>query len=209
MSCQQPTTNNQQPTTTVVTCTGRDLSGQSSWLNATLLVLSRGGGGSADCARSGATRSWRSRWPCPKPCTTLLLEVHGTCRTQPCGDRSRTGQGMRQAQSSTPCRRLMSCLLLGCGHPAWVSRQGPRSKWAGCCSLVHSSCPVLQMEDQLVDVLGYFSTLAPVVAEQVIEVPKVVSPPRAARTVLCAPQMADASSGFVEGSRTLGGALVR
>ena len=38
----------------VVTCTGRDLSGQSSWLNATLLVLPRGGGGSADCARSGA-----------------------------------------------------------------------------------------------------------------------------------------------------------
>ena len=51
--------------------------------------------------------------------------------------------------------------------------------------------PVLQMEDQLVDVLGYFSTLVPVVAEQVIEVPKVVCPPRAARTVLCAPQMAD------------------
>ena len=51
--------------------------------------------------------------------------------------------------------------------------------------------PVLQMEDQLVDVLGYFSTLVPVVTEQVIEVPKVVSPPRAARTVLCAPQMAD------------------
>ena len=41
------------------------------------------------------------------------------------------------------------------------------------------------------DVLGYFNTLVPVVAEQVIEVPKVVSPPRAARTVLCAPQMAD------------------
>ena len=51
--------------------------------------------------------------------------------------------------------------------------------------------PVLQMEDQLVDVLGYFSTLVPVVAEQVIEVPKVVSPPRAARTVLCAPQTAE------------------
>ena len=27
----------------------------------------------------------------------LSLEVHGTCRTQPYGDRSRTGQGMRQA----------------------------------------------------------------------------------------------------------------
>ena len=51
--------------------------------------------------------------------------------------------------------------------------------------------PVLQVEDQLVDVLGYFSTLVLVVAEQVIEVPKVVCPPRAARTVLCAPQMAD------------------
>ena len=38
---------------------------------------------------------------------------------------------------------------------------------------------------------GYFNTLVPVGAEQVIEVPTVVGPPRAARTVLCAPQMAD------------------
>ena len=41
------------------------------------------------------------------------------------------------------------------------------------------------------DVLGYFSTLVPVVAEQVIEVPTVVCPPRGARTVLGAPQMAE------------------
>ena len=34
------------------------------------------------------------------------------------------------------------------------------------------------------DVLGYFGTLVPVVAEQVIEVPTVVCPPCAARTVL-------------------------
>ena len=51
--------------------------------------------------------------------------------------------------------------------------------------------PVLQMEDQLVDVLEYLSTLVPVVAEQVVEVPTVEGPPRAARTVLCAPQTAE------------------
>ena len=62
-------------------------------LIAPMVLAPHGGGGSADCARSGATRWWRSRWPCPKPCTTLLLEVHGKCRTQPYGDRSRTGQG--------------------------------------------------------------------------------------------------------------------
>ena len=38
------------------------------------------------------------------------------------------------------------------------------------------------------DVLVYFGTLVPDDAEQVIEVPTVVCPPRAARTVLCAPQ---------------------
>ena len=49
--------------------------------------------------------------------------------------------------------------------------------------------------------------LVPVVAEQVIEVPKVVSSLRVARTVLCAPQMADqlvevpTTPGYALGSR--------
>ena len=43
----------------------------------------------------------------------------------------RAGDAARQATSSTPCRRLMSCLLLGCGHPAWVSRQGTRQSGQG------------------------------------------------------------------------------
>ena len=86
----------------VVTCPGRDLSGQSSMAERDAAGCSARR--SADCARSCTTRSWRSRWPCPKPCTTLLFQVHGTCRTQPYEDRIRTGQG--------------------CGHAAWVSRQG-------------------------------------------------------------------------------------
>ena len=45
-----------------------------------------------------------------------------------------------------------------------------------------------QMVEQLVDKL---SPLDFRVAEQVIEVPKIVCPPRAARTVLCAPQTAE------------------
>ena len=49
--------------------------------------------------------------------------------------------------------------------------------------------PVPQMVEQLVDVLRFFDTLCPV-PEQVIEVPKIVCPPRA-RTVLCAPQKAE------------------
>ena len=45
-----------------------------------------------------------------------------------------------------------------------------------------------QMVVQLVDML---CSLDIRVAEQVIEVPKIVCPPRAARTVLCAPQTAE------------------
>ena len=74
-------------------------------LIAPMVLAPHGGGGSADCARSGATRWWRSRWPCPKPCTTLLLEVHGKCRTQPYGDRSRTGQGDSGQESYRILRR--------------------------------------------------------------------------------------------------------
>ena len=50
--------------------------------------------------------------------------------------------------------------------------------------------PVPQMVEQLVDVFRFFDTLC-LVPEQVIEVPKFVCPPRAARTVLCAPQLAE------------------
>ena len=48
--------------------------------------------------------------------------------------------------------------------------------------------------DQMVDaplLLGVLSPFDFRVAEQVIEVPKIVCPPRAARTVLCAPQLAE------------------
>ena len=50
--------------------------------------------------------------------------------------------------------------------------------------------PVPQMLEQLVDVFRFFEPLCPV-PEQVIEVPKFVCPLRAARTVLCAPQLAE------------------
>ena len=77
------------------------------------------------------------------------------------------------------------------GEPPGPAVKVGRVQQPGAFELPSLDVPVLQMEDQLVDVLGYFSTLVLVVAEQVIEVPKVVSPARAARTVLCAPQMAD------------------
>ena len=77
------------------------------------------------------------------------------------------------------------------GEPLGFAVKVGRVQQPGAFELPSLDVPVLQMEDQLVDVLGYFSTLVPVVAEQVIEVPTVVSPPRAARTVLCASQMAD------------------
>ena len=52
--------------------------------------------------------------------------------------------------------------------------------------LLHDVVP--QMVEQLVDFLAPLDSR---VAEQVIEVPTVVCPPRGARTVLGAPQMAD------------------
>ena len=52
--------------------------------------------------------------------------------------------------------------------------------------LLHDVVP--QVVEQLVDFLAPLDFR---VAEQVIEVPKIVCPPRGARTVLCAPQMAD------------------
>ena len=52
--------------------------------------------------------------------------------------------------------------------------------------LLHDVVP--QMVEQLVDLLAPLDSR---VAEQVIEVPMIVCPPRGARTVLCAPQMAD------------------
>ena len=51
--------------------------------------------------------------------------------------------------------------------------------------LLHDVVP--QMVEQLVDFLAPLDFR---VAEQVIEVPKIVCPPRGARTVLCAPQTA-------------------
>ena len=77
------------------------------------------------------------------------------------------------------------------GEPPGPAVKVGRVLQPGAFELPSLDVPVLQMEDQLVDVLGYFSTLVPVVAEQVIEVPTVVCPPRGARTVLGAPQMAD------------------
>ena len=46
----------------------------------------------------------------------------------------------------------------------------------------------LMVEQLLLGVLSPFDFRA---VEQVIEVPKIVCPPRAARTVLCAPQLAE------------------
>ena len=80
-------------------------------------------------ARTGATRSWRSRWPCPKPCTTLLLEVHGTCRTQPYGDRRRTGQERGRPASRTSPFGDRSGLPRGSGRRLclrWPSRKQQR-----------------------------------------------------------------------------------
>ena len=50
---------------------------------------------------------------------------------------------------------------------------------------------VLQMVEQLPNVTQFFAACLPVVAEQVIKVPKIVCPPRAARTVFRAPQTAE------------------
>ena len=77
------------------------------------------------------------------------------------------------------------------GEPPGPAVKVGRVLQPGAFELPSLDVPVLQMEDQLVDVLGFFSTLDPVVAEQVIEVPMVVCPPRGARTVLGAPQLAD------------------
>ena len=77
------------------------------------------------------------------------------------------------------------------GEPSGPAVKVGRVLQPGAFELPSLDVPVLQMADQFVHVLGYFSTLVPVVALQVIEVPKVVCPPRAARAVLCAPQMAD------------------
>ena len=52
--------------------------------------------------------------------------------------------------------------------------------------MLHDAVP--HMVEQLVDFLAPLDVR---VAEQVIEVPKIVCPPRGARTVLCAPQMAE------------------
>ena len=112
-------------------------------LIAPMVLAPHGGGGRANCARSGATRSWRSRWPCPKPCTTLLFEVHGTCRTQPYGDRSRTGQEVDEL------------LAAGVRPPSLGEPPGPavkvgRVQQPG--AFEPLDVPVLQMEDQLVEV---------------------------------------------------------
>ena len=65
------------------------------------------------------------------------------------------------------------------GEPAGPAVKVGRVLQPGAFEQPSLDVPVLQMEDQLVDVLGYFSSLVPVVAEQVIEVPKVVCPRRA------------------------------
>ena len=52
--------------------------------------------------------------------------------------------------------------------------------------MLHDAVPL--MAEQLVDFLAPLDVR---VAEQVIEVPKIVCPPRGARTVLCAPQTAE------------------
>ena len=52
--------------------------------------------------------------------------------------------------------------------------------------MLHDAVP--HMVEQLVD---FFAPLDLRVAEQVIEVPQIVCPPRGARTVLCAPQTAE------------------
>ena len=59
------------------------------------------------------------------------------------------------------------------------------------CDDDRSRCSVPQMVDQLADILMFIDTFLPAVAEQVIEVPKILEDNIPQRTMLCEPQLAE------------------
>ena len=152
----------------------------------------------------GGMSSSRSPWPLPRIRTTQLH-----------GDRRWQGPGGGNEQYYTakfrnipPPRRLVPSILrwmpgrtLGeapaAGRPAPLLEILPQERVQRRTSkqivnpvpvvpLLHAFVP--QMVEQLVDILAPLDFR---VAEQAIEVPKIVCPPRAARTVLRAPQTAE------------------
>ena len=166
----------------------------------------RGGDGSAVCARGGDTssRRWLHSWP-----RTSTTYQHHSAR----GPRTaRTGRGARDelhgyAPEDAPRQAA------GAQHFAMDAGEGGEAPAAGRPAPLLEVLPqervqqrtveqivdpaplvpllddvVPQMVEQLVDI---FSPLDLHVAEQVIEVPKIVFPPRAAHTVLGAPQTVD------------------
>ena len=147
------------------------------------------------------SRRWLESWP-------------RTSTTVPHGDRGRPGRGesarrtTRLCSGRCPPRQLVAqhfamdageelgrhqppggqhrCLRC-CRRSGFSS--APQSRSSTLCfwsPLLHDVVP--HMVEQLVDILAPLDFR---VAEQVIEVPKIVCPPRAARTVLRAPQTAD------------------
>ena len=156
--------------------------GSSAWLLATP-GAPRGGGGSDGCVLSGVTSSSRPRWQ--QPSTTLRQRVLGPCRTTFYGTRTLPGRG----RSSTPCPWTPMWWVGGRPRPQERLQQRTVEQIVDpvpSVPLLHDVVP--QMVEQLVDFLAPLDFR---VAEQVTEVPKIVCPPRGARTVLCAPQMAE------------------
>ena len=152
----------------------------------------RGGEGSAVCARGGDTssRRWLQSWP-------------RTSTTGPHGDRGRPGQGREREKNYTatlrkmsssplplPPRRLLPSTGEDVGEAPAARRPAPLLEVLPQERVKHRTVPLLhdvvpQTVEQLVDILSPPDFR---VGEQVIEVHKILCPPRAARTVLRAPQ---------------------
>ena len=163
----------------------------------------RGGEGSAICARGGDTSSRRSLQSWPRTSTTV-----------PHGDRGRPGQREEREKNYTATLRRMPLpgtlrWTLGkdvgeapaAGRPAPLLEVLPQERvqqrtaeqiadLVPLVPLLHDVVP--KMVEQLVDILSPLDFRVP---EQVIEVPKIVCPPRAARTVLGAPQTVGTAGG--------------
>ena len=169
-----------------------------------MAMVPQSGEGCAVCAHGGdmSSRRWQQSWP-------------RTNTTAPHGDRGRPGQGReRETNYTATLRKMLPPQAAGAwyfamdagedvgeapaaGRPAPLlevrPQEGVQQRTAEqivdplqVVPLLHAFVP--QKVEQLVDILAPLDFR---VAEQVIEVSKIVCPPRAARTVLRAPQTAD------------------
>ena len=128
---------------------------------------------------SGVTSSSRSRWPWQQPSTTLAQRS-----TEP--EHCQGGDGVLRDVRGLRCGGWWSAASLVDVRPQERLQQRIVEQIVDPVPLVpllHAFLP--QMLEQLVDFLAPLDFR---VAEQVIEVPKIVCPPRAARTVLGVPQ---------------------